>query len=366
MKITVEKENFLRTLTLCAQVITQKPSLPVLGNLLLTTRPGGVEISGTNLDTTIQNKIPTKVEEKGQVTVPARLLISFCQAAGGTTVVLQAEKNQVLVSSGKAEARLPTIPTEDYPQTTEFAEGETTELSRAELIEAVAAVSFCASPEEGRPIFTGILIRGDGKKLILVATDGYRLGKKEIKTKSTFNATIPAKALSEGIKALVEQDDETTQLSIDKERNQARINTKNMVLTTRLLDGEYPDYEKIIPTSLPTKVTVEAKGLLEAVRLASLFARDIGNVVALETGGNSLKISASTAQVGEAKTEINAKTEGEKIKIAFNSRFLLDSLPAIKRGQINLFFSGPTSAAILSGKDAQDLIYVVMPVRPQG
>jgi DNA polymerase-3 subunit beta len=365
MKVIILKEQFVKSTSLVGQAVSIRPNLPVLGNFLLKTSPGALEITATNLETTISEKIPVKTDEAGETTVPARLLIDLCQVAVGEKISLETEKDNLIVKVGAACANLSTIAPSEFPTPAPFVEEGGLVLERKVWQELVSAVAFCASPEGGRPVLSGILLQATGSTLNLVATDGYRLAKKEVKLKGSLLAIIPARTLSDANKALEAQEDETVEIGVNKDKNQLRLQTKDLTITTRLLEGDYPNYEQIIPTSFVTELRCSTKELADAIKLASLFAREVGNVVRLETEDKTIKVSAITAQVGEAETRLPASFTDEKIKIAFNSRFLLEALAAFKSKEIVFSFSGATSAALLRGTEDPSLVYLVMPVRIQ-
>jgi DNA polymerase-3 subunit beta len=365
MRITSIRDHFLKTISLAGQVVNPRPNLPVLGNFLLVAKKGQLEVTATSLETTISQKIPIKVEEEGEITIPARILIDFCQAAAGEKISLLTEKDNATIKIGVASASLSTINASEFPSVSEFEVASRLEIERNQWLAAISEVAFCASPEGGRPVLSGVLLRARNSNLNLVATDGYRLAKKEMKVKGSLEAIIPARALQEGSKALEQQADEAVEIETDRDNNQFRLQTKDLTITTRLLEGDYPNYEQIIPTSFIANIRVPTKELADAIKLTSLFARELGNVVKLEIGDRSLKVNASTAQVGEAETSVPATLEGEKVKIAFNSRFLLEALTAIKAKETDLSLSGPTSAALLRGGDDKAVVYLVMPVRTQ-
>jgi len=365
MKFISTKENFLKAVSLAGQVINPRPNLPILGNFLLQAKTGALEITATNLETTLSIRVPVKVEDAGETTVPARILIDLCQVADAERVSLSTEKDRLLVKIGTASAALPTMSAAEFPPIAEFTSGNSLEIERSRWLEIISEVAFCAAPEGGRPILSGVLLQAGGGNLNLVATDGYRLAKKEIKAKGPLEAIIPSRSLQEGAKALGVQEDETVEISTDRGKNQLRFQTRDLTLTSRLLDGDYPKYEQIMPTSFVAQIKSSTKELAEAIKLTSLFAREVGNVVRLEVQDAALKVSASTSQVGEAETTVAAAVEGEKMKIAFNSRFFLESLVAIKGGEVSLSLSGATSAALIRGVGDQSLVYLVMPVRIQ-
>jgi DNA polymerase-3 subunit beta len=365
MKLVVLKENFLRAASLVIQTINLRPSLPVLSNFLLQTRTGMLEITGTNLETTITHTIPVKVQNQGEITIPARTLLDFCQGNPAEQHTFKMEKGELVVSGGEAVAKIPTIDPKEFPTTGKFVAQNTLSISKPEFLKAVVQTAFCAAPEEGRPVLTGTLLVSEGEKVSFVATDGYRLAKKEQRSNENLRALIPARALRECAKAVGDQKEDEVKISVNKDNNQVKIGMKNLSVFSRLLDGEYPNYEQIIPDSFASEVVVKTKDLIDSIKLASLFARDVGNVVRLHFEEKSIMVRASAAQVGEAETSVPAKTSGDKLALAFNSRFLLEPLAAIDSRDTKLSLSGRTSAVLIQGLEEKDLIYIVMPVRTQ-
>ena len=365
MKIIFIRESFLKAASLAGQVINPRPNLPALGNFLLKADSGQLEITATNLETSIVYKIPVKVVEKGTTTVPARTLIDFCQALNTKQVELTDQKETLLITSERAKASLNTISPSEFPKVNKFENHEPVALKKEAILESIAQVSLSAAPEEGRPILTGVLIKTEKNKMMLVATDGYRLSKKEIRVNGTFSAIIPARALREAAKAIAEQEDDSVEMSVNRDKNQAMLQTRNLTLITRLLEGNFPDYEQIIPDSFVCEVTINTKELIDAIKLTALFAKDVGNVVRMDIKTGGVDVSASTSQVGEAQTRLIPKKTTGNLKAVFNSRFLLDPLGTIKEKETTIQFSGPTSAALMKGQGDESLVHIVMPVRPQ-
>ncbi|OGY25552.1 MAG: DNA polymerase III subunit beta [Candidatus Woykebacteria bacterium RBG_16_43_9] len=366
MQLTTLRENFLKVMGLVAQAVSPRPNLPVLANFLLEADAGHLTLTGTNLETTIKHRMAVKVSNGGKTTVSARLLQDFCQSAAGDNIELKMEKDNLLVEVGNAVAKIPVISPQEFPSVGQFDPEDSISIDKKDFIESMAQTAMCAAPEEGRPVLTGVLLNSDGKTATLVATDGYRLAKKELKAKGTVNAIIPSRALREGAKAISEQADEEVKISINKDKNQLQLETKNLSLLTRLIDGAYPNYEQIIPASFVSEITVNTKEFADAIKLTALFARDVGNVVRLDFSSKNVTVSARTTQVGEAQTTIATKHKGDKMQIAFNSRFLSDCLSALSSRETSISLSGLTSAALIKGANEKDLIYIVMPVRTQG
>lgn len=365
MKITILREALLKSVSLVGQVVSPRPNLPILGNFLLEGKTGHLQMTATNLETTIEQHLPVKIEGETKLCVPARILIDLCQAATGEKLILEAEKENLRIKTGTTEASIPTISSSEFPSLSNFVIDNTLTIDKNLWLEAVSSVAFCATPEGGRPILSGVLLKVGDSTANLVATDGYRLAKKEMKMKGSAQAVIPARSLTESNKALEAQEDESLEVSTDKDKNQVRLKTKDLTVTTRLLEGEYPNYEQIVPTTFVGQFSCVTKELMDAIKLTSLFAREVGNVVRLEVGDKNLKVGASTAQVGEAQTNVQVSSEGEKINIAFNSRFLLEALAALKSKEALLSFSGTTSASLIRGPEDKSIVYLVMPVRVQ-
>src|SRR4030042_4783445 len=209
MKLVTNRETLLKAASLVSQAITTRLSLPVLGNLLLEANSGMLKITGTNLETTIIKQMSVKIEENGETTVPARLLVDFCQAATNEQLTIKTVKDSVLLESGDSKATLSTINPSEFPKVTTFESASTLELERQTFLNTVSSVIFCSAAEAGRPVLRGILIKGSVSNLCFVATDGYRLGKNEITGSGDFEVLIPSRALQETVKAVADQEDET-------------------------------------------------------------------------------------------------------------------------------------------------------------
>ena len=366
MRFVSTKDELLKGFGVVVGSLPQKPNLPILNNFLLEATKGRLKVIATDLDSTTAYEIPVKVEKEGRTTIPGRLVVGFCQAATSDKISVEVVGEKATVRTGNAEAKLQTISPDEFPPTTDFVVGEEATTSKASFSKAIPEVCVCASPEGGRPILTGVVVKPHDKGLELVATDGYRLARKRIRSVGYIDGVVPSRALLEISKALAAEDDEEVTLAVNKEINQVQTRAARLEITTRLLEGDYPNYEQIIPQNYSTEISADTKDLIDALKQTAILSRDLGNVVGLEIRGGKLSILANTAEVGEARAEVAAKTTGEDIKTAFNSKFLLDSLSVVKTGSVVIKFSGSTSAALVQGVGTEDLIHLVMPVRTQG
>ncbi len=366
-KVSLLHEDLVKSVGIASRFIPLRPSIPVLANILLKAQRGKLTVSATNLETAITIEVPAKTNGEWEITTPAKILSEFLTTTTGKEVVLEVEKESLKIGTENASGKISGITASEFPKLPSEEKREHLEFDQKELQEAVNNVAFAASVDEGKPILTGILLRNEGEKTIIVATDGYRLGKKELKTKYGLEETlIGAKTLVEVLKIAGELGEEKINLSISKENNQVIFSGENFILAGRLLAGTYPNFSQIIPTKFGLKIEANRAELISAVKSAAVFARDVGNVVKLEVSSKGqIKISANTLQVGEGEASLPAVVSGEDLRVAFNSRYLLDGLNTLKEEVVEVNFSGVLSPALLRSKNEASFIYIVMPVKAQ-
>ncbi|MDP2670926.1 MAG: DNA polymerase III subunit beta [bacterium] len=368
MKTTILKEDLAKALNLVSRIVSPRPSLPVLNNVLLSVTKEGVTLSATNLETSIKVKAPAKTSLEGSTTVPAKVFGEFINSLKEEKLDLVLEKENLEVVGEATKAQLATINPLEFPALPEIRKEETEVLESAELVEAINQVVFAASVDEARPILTGVLLREEKGGLLFVATDGYRLAKKETKIKTNLKEmVVPAKSLLEVAKLITEMGEEEIRLGLLGEKNQVVFVGNNFELSTRVLDGAFPNFEQIVPKKLILETKLDREGLSEAVRQTAVLAKDLGSVVQIEAKpGKEIVLSAKTAQLGQATTRLSGEVSGEAVSVALNSRFLLEGLSNFKAKEISFDLSGATSPALLSDKKDPSFIYIVMPVRVQG
>lgn len=360
-------EDLIKVVNIVGRFIPLRPSLPVLGNLLLKVDKANLFVSSTNLETAITVSLPVKTNQDWEITVPAKIFSEFLNNTSGKEVGLEIVKEALKITTEAANGTVAAITASEFPKLTTDIGKDNIEFDQKELLEAVNSVAFSASIDEGKPILNGILLKNEADKTIIVATDGYRLSKKELKTKYNLEEILlAAKTLVEVLKIAGELGEEKIKLNLSAENNQAVFSGDDFVLTGRLLSGTYPNFNQIIPTKFESKIEVNKAALISAIKSAAVFARDLGNVVKLEIDKDTqLKVSANTLQVGEGEASVAATNSGEKLKVAFNSRFLLDGLNSLKGEVVELNLSGVLSPALLRDKDETSYIYIVMPVKAQ-
>ena len=378
MKVQVLQENLIKALNTACRLISAKAQLPVLANILIATEENRLKIASTNLEMGATIWIGAKIEKEGAITLPSRILQEFISSLPAEKIDLEVKENIASLTCGLNKALFNGIAASEFPVLPK-SEKKVFVFPGPIFLEAISQVAFASASDEGRPILTGVSVKTDGKLLTFAATDGYRLSVKKIelekvaieesKKEKVKSLVIPAKSLIEVGRILTEQQKQEknlVEMGLTKDENQAVFTFPDIELSTRLLEGEFPDYEKIIPTEYTSKIFLDKEELNQAVKIASIFARDSANIVRLKFTEGKLTISANSPQVGENTSEIGAKIEGEGGEIAFNYRFLLDFLNSVTAGEVVFEMTGPLNPGVFKVKDDPSLIHIIMPVRLQG
>ncbi len=374
MKITVMQEQLQKGLGHVSRAVATKTSLPVLGNILLATDRGQLKLAATNLEIGITCWIDCAIDEEGAVTVPARLLTDFIGNLPNEAVKLELDRRTLAlnVRAARSKATVRGIDAEDFPAIPTV-EGKPTALIAPEVLrEAIGQVAFAAAVDESRPVLAGVQLRFSGNQLTLSAADGFRMAVRlaELAGPATEDVAIivPAKALNELSRALSDAT-EPVEIVVTRGRNQLLCRTGNIEFLSRLIDGSFPDWKQIVPSSYSTRTVLNRDQLLGAAKLASYFARDNNDVVKLsikpgngEYAPGSLTISANAAEVGDNTSDIDAAVEGPEGQIAFNVRYLNDVLGSLKTPQVALEMQNSASAGVIRPVGNSDSTHVIMPM----
>lgn len=368
MKVSVLQEDLSRTVSLVSRFVSSRAQLPVLANILLSAKKGRLLVSATNLEMGISIWLGAKVEKEGSTTIPARLITEIVASLTPERVDFEEKEGNLIISSGSFSSTLSTISASEFPNVPESLPKERKSIKKDVLAKIAEQVSFAASQDETKPVLSGVLFLTKQGKTRLVATDGFRLSQKEISqdAKEGFpeKLIIPARAILELSKILPEPD-EGVGIWVSQKENQVLFGSEDIVLTARLLEGEFPDFEKIIPGNFVMHATLEKEALLQAVRLSSVFARETANVIKLSFSGNKLTVSAESPQAGTEAMSLEVKKEGEDMNIAFNWRYLLDFLSSVSGEDVTIELSGQTSPAVFRDPKDASFLHLIMPIRIQ-
>lgn len=374
MKAVILQESFAKALGLVSRFVSTKATLPILSNILLLGEKGQIKLSATNLEMGININLGAKIEKEGALTIPAKTLTELISSLPPDKIQIEINKNSLFISSGVFKANLNGTPPEEFPQIPSYSGEPILSFESNELAQALSRVVFAAAQDEGRPVLTGVLLQIKDGKFSLVATDGYRLSFKGLNVKKINlekNLLIPQRTLLEVARIAQEKGKEGGEIGVafTPEKSQIVFSLPDIELSSRLLEGEFPDFEKIIPPASSTKAVFDKDEFLRAVKVASIFAREQANIVKLKidplVDGGKLIISAETPQVGGNESEISTKAEGEELEIALNCRFLLDFLNSCPAEEIIFEANGPLSPGVFKIKGDDSFLHLIMPVRLQ-
>jgi DNA polymerase-3 subunit beta len=372
MKISVLQENLVLGLLRVSHCVSTKPQLPILGNVLLKTEKGRLRLSATNLEIGINTWVGVRIEKEGAITVPARVLTDFVSSLSAGKMGIETEGAVLKISSASFEARFNGTGVEEFPSLTIEGVERIKGLSEEAFLKIVDRVCFAAAIDEGRPVLTGVLLTQEGEKISAVATDGYRLslvtlkggGEKE---GARRELVVPARTLFEVSRIIRgEEGEERGEIGmfLAEKNNQLVFRKGDVEVVSRLIEGRFPEFEKIIPREGETKVVWDKEELSRAIKTASIFARDSANIVRIKIGKKECVISANAEQVGENTSRVSGKVEGKEVEAAFNYKYLLDFMNSFEGEEVFFETGGALSPGVFKG--GEDYLHIIMPVRAQG
>jgi DNA polymerase-3 subunit beta len=363
VKFRCEREILAEALTTAGRAASSRAaSLPVLSGLRLDVSEAELQVTGTDLELTIQLTVPVHADKTGSAVVPARLVADIVRALPAGAVEVALGDDELSISAGRSKFSVRPLALGDYPaQATPDVEPVT--LGAKEFSSALRQVVRAASTDDARAVLTGVQISANEGGVKMVATDSYRLAVRDLPQSSLLAAgqhvLVPSRALAELQRVLPEGAD--AELSVRLGAREAVFSTGSTRLTTRLIEGDYPNVQNLLPTSYPNVLTVGREALLEALRRVKILAQD--TPVRLGLGGPTLKLTAVTNEVGSADEEIDASYEGTEMTVAFNPDYLAAGLDAVEGDEVTLATMDPMKPAVLRGVGHDDYLYLLMPVR---
>jgi DNA polymerase III subunit beta len=368
MKVTCRPAVLGQALQVVSRAISSRTTLPILNNILIETTSEGLALSATNLEIGIRKVVPAEVAMEGSTTAPARLLTDFVGTLPDQDLELSLDgaTQSLSLRCARFDTHIKCIEAEEFPPGPRPDEGDRLEVPLDELIKAVEQTQMAASTDEARPVLTGVLVQIQAGNLTLAATDGHRLAVRKLPAQGAGDLDagliVPARALAE-LARVLKGEPGRVEIIVSKARNQIFFRAGNSELTSRLIDGKYPNYAQVIPSKSSTTVKVATAELTQTVRAVSLFARDSANVIRVKAQQGAVVLSATTNEVGDSRAEMPADVDGSEIQIAFNARYVLDALGVIGEDEVELLFDGPLSPGLLRPPGKEHYLYVIMPVR---
>jgi DNA polymerase III subunit beta len=365
LKAVCSRDELTRALGIVSRGVSTRTTVQILAGILLQADGGTLNLAATDMELSLRTSLEAQVESDGSVVVPGRLLLELARLLPDAEVTLEhnLEEAVVEVRCGSASYRLHTYNAEDFPRLPDVEVVERHEVERETLLETVARVSRSASRDESRPVLTGVLMRFEPGKLVMAATDSYRLSVKETPLQGSvpeLEAIVPARALAE--LSRIAQAAERIELGVHE--NQVVFGTGDAWLTTRRIDGQFPNYKQLVPESFDYEVLLPRDELLDVVRRVSVMAQR-NSPLRLRFAEGELTVSAQTQDVGEAKESLPAAFTGEPLEIGFNAEFLRDGVESVVGEQVRLKLISPLRPAVLEG-ESDDFLYLIMPIRLAG
>jgi DNA polymerase-3 subunit beta len=376
MRLTCLPEKLNEGLATVGRVVAPRSTLPVLGNVLLETEGGQLKLAATNLELTVICWVGAKVEEEGAITLPARLLADYVGLlSAGEALQLELKAKKAHLSCGRFEANISGIDAEEFPAIPSVSGGITLKIPAPRLKEAIGQVVFAAAPDDSRPVLAGVLMTVSDGKLTLAAADGFRLAVRKVDLGDAevpdLSIIVPAKALTEVARGLPNDEDVEVEIAVTADQSQVLFRHRQAEVVSRLIEGQFPDFNRIIPRESKTRVTLQTADFLRATKAAQVFARDNSMIVRLslvpaEGGDEALgrvTVAATSAEIGDNTGDVDASVEGEAMQVAFNGRYLRDALEALDAQQAFLEVTGPASPGLIRPASGPNgYIQVIMPM----
>jgi DNA polymerase-3 subunit beta len=373
MKVSCLQENLSKGLSIVSRAVAARSTLPVLANILLATDQGRLKLAATNLELAVTHWIGAKVEEDGAITVPARILIDFVNSLPPERIdmELNTRTQAVHLKCARYNANIKGVEASEFPIIPTIKENKKLSIEPDTLREMIEQVTFAAATDDSRPVLTGVVARFDKDQVTFAAADGFRLSVRHATltapVEAPFSIIIPAKALQEVGRVSGDQED-PIEMAVTENKTQVLFRLTNTEIVSQLIDGAFPDFNRIIPESHNTRTVVNTAELQNAVKTSSVFAREAMYTVRIqiapagESGAGKLTIAATSAESGDNVGDIDATVDGQPIEIAFNARYLSDVLNVLHAPQVALETSSAASPGVIKPVGREDFTHVIMPM----
>lgn len=374
MKVSILQQDLVLGLSFVSRFISSRPQLPILANILFSTEGGKLGLSATNLEMGIFYKIPAKIEKEGKTTIPAKIILELITNTPAGQISLEEKQGQVVVNAGSIiSSSLATIPSNEFPLVPQGIQTPDLMLPKDIISKITSQVTFAAARDETRPVLTGVLLLL-GEETRAVATDGFRLSSKIFNTqknkqkqkKEPEKILIPARLLEETEKVVGDPQGEGIRAVILEKEGQIIFSWGPAVLTGKLIEGEFPNFERVIPTGWSHRALVAKEEFLRAIKAGAVFAREASGIIRLRIESGRLVVFAESQEFGKEEAHLDSKTDGGGVEVAFNYRYILDFLGSIKGEEVVFETEGQTSPGVFQDPKDPSYKHLIMPVRIQG
>lgn len=372
MKLQIPTLSLQKKIPYLSRAVSNRSQMPILLNFYLEAKNDKLHMSSTDLEIGIHTAIDAVIEEEGIVSVPAKTFSELIATLTSEKLTLETKENSLLVKTGKTKNVFQTIDASEFPTLYEEKGVQIATIQKDVFQKDFGNVLFAASIDTGRPALSGIYMKKEEGGFLLVATDGYRLSLKHYVVGSQSSHTegidekpllIPARVFKEA--AAMKEEEDTIAIFISKEKNQVVFSSGETTLVGRLIDAQFPPYERIIPLDHASTVHFDREEMLKAVKICSIFAREGANIIRFKLEKDKIIVSANSATSGENQVDVDAVLEGEENEIAFNARYLLDAMSNIEATDIIFEMTGPLNPGVFKIKDDTTFLHLIMPIRVQ-
>jgi DNA polymerase-3 subunit beta len=358
------KEQFEKQLHLAEKIAGKNQSLPILKCVLLEVSKNGLKIRSTNLDLGIEVFVPAKVEDEGVVAVPADILFSFVSNSTGKNIIFEKENETLKVICGSSETVIKTLPYEDFPTIPKIEPISSFVIRSQDIVKGLKAVWYAAGISAIKPELSSVYVADGGDGIVFAATDSFRLAEKRVHLKKVpqFDPVlIPAKNVGELVRIL---ESEAGEIKVLINKNQISFSSDSLYVTSRLIEGNFPDYKQIIPKEFHVTAVVLKQDLLNALKISNIFSGKSSQVsFSVSSAGKKFLISSKNSDAGEGSTAVAAALQGSDIDINFNQKYITDSIPSIPTDSVTLGLSGPQKPMVLRPVGDGSFTYLVMPMK---
>jgi len=365
MELSVTQENLAKALNIVGRVASSRAGLPILSNVLLRTEGNRLLVAATNLEIATTCYVGAKVVKQGELTLPARLVSEFVSSLPKGTIAVSGKGTSLTLASGKFSSVMTGVDASEFPELPSIDEKQavTYSIAATDFKQAVTQTVIATSGDTARPVLTGVYWHSVDGELYLAGTDGYRLSERRLMaTKSEIQAIVPSTSLNEALKTLSDGVDIVDILFDD---TQVRFRIGDIEITSRLIDGNYPDYRQLIPKESETAITVKADEFARIVKIAGLFARDSGGSITLtaDADAKQLSIHSIASELGENTSSADAEITSSG-QVTLNSRYISDALSVLDGNTIHFRFSGKLSPCVLTTSEkSPDYTHIIMPLK---
>jgi DNA polymerase-3 subunit beta len=365
LRITCSKDELVQGLSTVARALSTRTAIQILSGILLEARGSELRLAATDMELSVRAGVPAQVQGEGSIVLPGRTLVDIARLLPADEVTLEhrVSESVVHVTSGSASYTLQTFNAEDFPRLPEIGESPTFVVEREPLLETINRVARAASRDEARPVLTGVLVQFAGDKLVMAATDSYRLAVKETTLASSaaeLEAIIPSRALTELARIAGDVDE----IGVGVQENQVLFTAGDVWLTSRRIDGQFPNIRQLLPETFEYELTIPRGELLDVVRRAGVMIQR-ATPLHLRFAEGELTVVARTQEVGESRESMPVPFTGDTLEIGFNAEFLKDGIDAIEGDDVKFKLISPLRPAVLEGEDGS-FTYLVMPIRLPG